>query len=93
MGNYTFEHLNSINVEHYSTLLYKTTTCLTRPATFFHSQMKKALSKATTTKLSPAKQCEKKHKEQRIKNERLSDYIYSNANLQRQFIILIYKFV
>ena len=74
--------MNSINVKHYSTLLYKTTTCLTRPATtFFDSQMKKTLSKTTTTKLYPAKECEKKHKEQRMKNKRLSDYIYSNANL------------
>ena len=37
-------------------LLYKTTTCLTRPATtFFVSQMKKNLSKATATKLYPTK--------------------------------------
>ena len=80
MGNYTFEHLNSINLKHYSALLYKRTTCLTRPAAiFFDSQMKKTLSKTTTTKLYPAKECEKK--QQGIKNKRLSDYIYSNANL------------
>ena len=79
-GNYTFEHLNSISLKHYSTLLYKATTCLTRPATtFFDSLMKKTLSKTTTTKLCPAKECEKKHKEQRTKNKSLSDYIYSNA--------------
>ena len=36
--------------------------------------MKKNLSKAITTKLYPAKEC--------IKNKRLSDYIYSIANLQ-----------
>ena len=82
MGNYTFEHLNSINLKHYSALLYKRTTCLTRPAAiFFDSQMKKTLSKTTTTKLYPAKEWEKKHKEQCMKNKRLSDYIYSNANL------------
>ena len=35
-------------------LLYKMTTCLTQPATiFFVSQMKKNLSKTTTTKLYP----------------------------------------
>ena len=66
MGNYAFEHLNSINV----------------PAnTFFHSQMKKTLSKATTTTTFSSEAIRKKHKEQRIKNKRLSDYIYSNANL------------
>ena len=33
-------------------LLYKTTTCLTRPAaTFFVSQIKKSLSKTTTKKI------------------------------------------
>ena len=61
-------------------LLYK--TCLMQPATsFFASQMKKNLSKTTTAKLYPAKECKKKLKEQRIKNKRLSDYIYSIANL------------
>ena len=36
-------------------LLYKTTTCLTGPATnFLVSQMKKKLYKTTTTKLYPA---------------------------------------
>ena len=45
-------------------LLYKTTACLTwTAATFFDFQMKKNLSKTTTTKLYPAKECEKKHKE------------------------------
>ena len=40
-------------------LLYKTTTCLTRPATtFFVSQIKKNLFKITTTKLYPAKKWE-----------------------------------
>ena len=39
---------------------------------FFDSQMKKTLSN---------KGMRKKHKEQCIKNKRLSDYIYSIANL------------
>ena len=40
-------------------LLYKTTTSLTRPATtFFASQIKKNLSKTTITKLYPAKKSE-----------------------------------
>ena len=43
--------------------------------------MKKNLSKTITTKLYPAKECEKKSKEECIKNECLSDYIYSIANL------------
>ena len=48
---------------------------------FFNSQMKKNLSKTITTKPYPAKECEKKSKEECIKNECLSDYIYSIANL------------
>ena len=43
--------------------------------------MKKNLSKTITTKPYPAKECEKKSKEECIKNECLSDYIYSIANL------------
>ena len=40
-------------------LLYKTTTCLTRPSNhFFVSQMKKKLSKTTIKKLCPAKKWE-----------------------------------
>ena len=105
MGNYTFEHLNSFNLKHYSqtvqttssvrlpmlsppkqipvqSLLCKTTACLMRtPTTFVNFQMKKSLSKTTTTKFYPAKECEKKHKEQCVKNICLSDYIYSIANL------------
>ena len=39
-------------------LLYKTTSCLTRPGTtFFVSQMKKNPSKKTTKKLYPGKKC------------------------------------
>ena len=46
-------------------LLYKTTTCLKGPATtffvtFFVSQIKKNLSKTTTTKLYPAKKVDTK---------------------------------
>ena len=41
--------------------------------------MKKNLSKTITAKLYPAMR--KKHKEQRTKNKRLSDNIYSIANL------------
>ena len=40
-------------------LLYKTTACLTRPATtFFVPQMRKSLSKTTTIELVPAKKWE-----------------------------------
>ena len=49
--------------------------------TFFDFQMKKSLSKTTTTKLYSVQECEKKHKKQCIKNIFLSDYIYSIANL------------
>ena len=42
--------------------------------------MKENLSK-TPTEPSPAKEHEKKHKEQCIKNKRLSENIYSVANL------------
>ena len=63
-------------------LLHKTTTCLTRPATtFFVSQVKKSLSKTTAKKRSPAKKCETNIRQQCIKNKRLSDCIYSVATL------------
>ena len=64
-------------------LLYKTTTCLTRPVSsfFFISQMKKNLSKRTTTKLYPAKKSETNTRQQCIENKGLSDYIYSIATL------------
>ena len=56
-------------------LLNKTTTCLTRPATsFFVSQMKKNLPKTTTTKFYPAKKWERNIRQQCLKNKRLSDY-------------------
>ena len=49
-------------------LLYKTTTCITRPATtFFVSQMKKNLSKTTTTRLYPVKKWETNIRQQGIK--------------------------
>ena len=48
---------------------------------FFRLPNEKNLSKTITTKFYPAKECEKKHKEQRIKNKGLSDNIYSIANL------------
>ena len=51
-------------------LLYKTTTRLTRLATtFFVSQMKKNLSKTTTAKLYPSKEWETNIRQQCIKNE------------------------
>ena len=62
-------------------LLCKTTTCLTRPATtFLVSQTKKACLKQPLKALS-SKEMQNKHKEQCIKNKRLSDYIYSIATL------------
>ena len=85
MGNYTFEHLNSINLKHYSETcskdhLCKTTNAESAQATshpvvtvqddhlsnatsdyfFWLQNEKKKLSKTTTTKLYPAKECEKK---------------------------------
>ena len=48
---------------------------------FFDSQMKKNLSKTITTKLYPAKECEKKKKKEQCKKNCLSDNIYSIANL------------
>ena len=63
-------------------LLYKMTTCLTQPViTFFVSQMKKNLSKMTTTKLYPAKNRETIIWKQCVKNKFLPDYIYSIATL------------
>ena len=49
---------------------------------FFWLPNEKNLSKTITTKLYPAEEYEKKkHKEECIKNKRLSDYNYSIANL------------
>ena len=60
-------------------LMYKTTTCLTRPTTsFFCFTNEKNLSKTTTTKLYPAKKWETNIRQQCIKNKCLSD-IYSIA--------------
>ena len=53
------------------------TTSLTRPATtFFVSQMKKNLSKTTTTRLLPSEEMGKKHKATMHKNKHFSVYIY-----------------
>ena len=63
-------------------LLYKTTTCLTRSATaFFCLPNEKKLPKTTTTKLYPAKKWETNLRQQRIRNKRLFDYIYVIATL------------
>ena len=58
-------------------LLYKTTTCLTRPATtfFWLENEKKACLKQQLQNFIQRRNA-KKHIEQRIKNK-LSDYIYS----------------
>ena len=93
----TFEHLNSINLNHYIQACSNNRLCQTTNAEsvqanshpivnansnhFFDSQMKNSMSQTTTTKLYPPKQRKKKHKKQCIKNKRFSDYIYSNANL------------
>ena len=58
--------------------LYKTITCLTRPATTFFCLPKKKLSK-TTTRFNPAKKWERSIRQQCIKNKRLFDYIYTIA--------------
>ena len=59
-------------------LLYKTTTCLTRSATtcLSHKWKKKKLSKTATAKLYPAEKWEAMNK-----NKSLSDYIYFVATL------------
>ena len=96
MGNYTFEHLNSINLKHYSHSndhLCQTTNAesaqtipvqsLLPNATgnhLFWLPNEKNLSKTITTKLYPVKQC-KKHNEECIKNKHLKDNMFSIANL------------
>ena len=62
-------------------LLYKTTTCLKRPATTFVSQMEKTLSKTTPKKLYPAKKWKTNIMQHYTKNKRFSDYIDSIATL------------
>ena len=58
-------------------LLYKTTICLTRPATtFFISQMKIYLSKTTTTKFYTVKKWGTNIRQQPKKIKRFFDYIY-----------------
>ena len=56
-------------------LLYKTTTCLIRPATASLSPKLKKLSKTTTAKLFPPKKWEAMHKKLYF------NYIYSIATL------------
>ena len=76
-------------------LLYKRTTCLLQSATtFFDLQMKKILSKATTTKLDPAKECKKTYGTMQKKKKHLSDYIYillliynAKCNVYKSWII------
>ena len=99
MENYTLvEHLNSINLKHYSETcsndhLCKTTNAespnkfplnryfLTRPAnTFLTPKWKKTCLKQQLQNFIQRRNAEK-HKEQFIKNKRLSDYIYSIAKL------------
>ena len=100
MENYTLvEHLNSINLKHYSETSVQTTTSVKRPMLSPPSKFpsnRYLLMRPATTFLTPKwkKTCLKqqlqnfiqrrnaeKHKEQFIKNKRLSDYIYSIANL------------
>ena len=57
---------------------------------FFDFQMKKNLSKTTTAKLYPEKEC-KKTQGTIHKNKRLSDYIYSIANLRRKVCLMSTK--
>ena len=55
---------------------------------FFWPPNEKSLSKTTTTKLYPAKECKKNHKEQCIKN---NDCIYFIANLSRKVCLMFIK--
>ena len=67
-------------------LLYKTTTFLMEPTTtFLVSQMKKNLSETTTAKIYPVKKWETNIRQQCIKNNYLSNCIYSIAALM-QFV-------
>ena len=50
--------------------------------TLFVAQMKKNLSKTTTTKLFPAKKWETNIRQQYKKTKRLSDYNYSIATVK-----------
>ena len=60
-------------------------------ATFFDSQMKKTCQKQELHSFIQQRNTKKKHKEQCIKNKRLSDYIYSIANLQRKVCLMSTK--
>ena len=95
----TFEHLNSINLNHYSQASSNNRPCKTTNAEsvqansrqlllsnatsdhFFDSQMKHNLVSNNNYKTLSSEGMQKKHKEQCIKNKRLSGYIYSIANL------------
>ena len=80
-------------------LLYKTTTSLMQPATiFFVWQMKKNLSKTTTTKLYPARKWKTNIRQQCINIRHLSDYItlmlLYNASLLNVYMSwTIYKII
>ena len=73
--------MNSINVKHYSTLLYKTTTWRDQRPLFLTPKWKKPYLKQQLQNFIQRRNAKKNHKEQCIKNKRLSDYIYSSANL------------
>ena len=73
-------------------LLYKTTTCLARPATtFFVSQMKKVLSKTYYYKILPSEEMGNNYKTTVHQNKRFSDYIYSIATLIRQSLCRVFE--
>ena len=61
--------------------------------TLFVAQMKKNLSKTTTTKLFPAKKWETNIRQQYKKTKHLSDYNYSIATVKWKILCLlkIYK--
>ena len=59
---------------------FKMATCLTRPTTtFFVPQMKKIPVLSSHYKTIPGKEIWNEEKATMLKNNRLSDYIYSNA--------------
>ena len=75
-------------------LLYKTTTCPTRPATNFLSlKWKKDLFERTTTKLYPAKkwETETNMRQQCIKNKGLSDCVYCITTLWCKMYLMFIK--
>ena len=75
-------------------LLYKTTTCLMQPATpYLVSQIKKKLSKTTTTKFYPAKKWEINMRQQCIKNKRLSLHLLYYYFLTQSLSIKTEQFI